>query len=112
MDCEDGAKKELQGVVVGVRKSKGFPLGGSGTSLASMEFLSMPQVQEVVLSADMQCEKCQKRVTDIIAKMNGAFDSQQEAREERERVREMHTSFIRGGPCWFPPRNRLAYVLA
>ncbi|KAL5179787.1 hypothetical protein HKD37_01G001035 [Glycine soja] len=70
MDCEDGAKKELQGVVVGVRKSKGFPLGGSGTSLASMEFLSMPQVQEVVLSADMQCEKCQKRVTDIIAKMN------------------------------------------
>lgn len=29
------------------------------------------QVQEVVLSADMQCERYQKRVTDIIAKMNG-----------------------------------------
>jgi copper chaperone CopZ len=29
------------------------------------------QVQEVVLSADMQCEKCQKRVIDVITKMNG-----------------------------------------
>lgn len=28
-------------------------------------------MQEVVLSADMQCEKCQKRVADIIDKMNG-----------------------------------------
>ncbi|BAT98911.1 hypothetical protein LR48_Vigan06g137200 [Vigna angularis] len=69
MDLEDGAKRELE-KVVGVKKSKGFPLGGSRTSLASMESLSMPQVQEVVLSADMQCEKCQRRVTDIIAKMN------------------------------------------
>ncbi|XP_014634739.1 uncharacterized protein LOC114423922 isoform X2 [Glycine soja] len=81
MDCEDGANKEVQELVVGVRRPKGFfPLGGSGTSLASMESLSMPQVQEVVLSADMQCERYQKRVTDIIAKMNGAFDSQEEER--------------------------------
>ncbi|CAJ1932327.1 unnamed protein product [Sphenostylis stenocarpa] len=74
MDFEDGAKRELQ-KVVGTKKSKGFPLGGSRTSLASMESLSMPQVQEVVLSADMQCEKCQKRVTDIIAKMNAETES-------------------------------------
>ncbi|PNX65375.1 hypothetical protein L195_g054504, partial [Trifolium pratense] len=45
-----------------------FPL--SGTSLASLESLSLPLVQEVVLSADMQCESCQKRVSDIITKMN------------------------------------------
>jgi len=94
MGFEDGAKKEVE-KVIGVKKSKGFPLGGSGTSLASMESLSMPQVcvvftfglgfveflgdgliwlkqvQELVLSADMQCEKCQRRVSDIIAKMNG-----------------------------------------
>ncbi|XP_017426687.1 uncharacterized protein LOC124822914 isoform X2 [Vigna umbellata] len=76
MDLEDGAKRELE-KVVGVKKSKGFPLGGSRTSLASMESLSMPQVQEVVLSADMQCEKCQRRVTDIIAKMNGFVDLEQ-----------------------------------
>ncbi|XP_027907032.1 uncharacterized protein LOC114166477 isoform X3 [Vigna unguiculata] len=69
MGFEDGAKKEVE-KVIGVKKSKGFPLGGSGTSLASMESLSMPQVQELVLSADMQCEKCQRRVSDIIAKMN------------------------------------------
>lgn len=34
-------------------------------------FFCWKQVQEIVLSADMQCEKCQKRVADIIAKMNG-----------------------------------------
>ncbi|XP_020213574.1 uncharacterized protein LOC109797835 [Cajanus cajan] len=71
MDFEDGAKKERK--EVGIKKSKGFPL--VGTSLASMESLSMPEVQEVVLSADMQCEKCQKRVTDIIAKMNVETES-------------------------------------
>ncbi|XP_027362747.1 uncharacterized protein LOC113870351 [Abrus precatorius] len=71
MALECGAKKELQ--EVGIKNSKGFPL--VGTSLASMESLSLPQVQEVVLSADMQCEKCQKRVTDIIAKMNVETES-------------------------------------
>ncbi|WVZ12178.1 hypothetical protein V8G54_016708 [Vigna mungo] len=64
MDLEDGAKS--------IKNSKGFPLGGSRTSLASMESLSMPQVQEVVLSADMQCENCQRKVTDIITKMNAS----------------------------------------
>ncbi|XP_004497105.1 uncharacterized protein [Cicer arietinum] len=60
-DCS--SEKELQKV------SKSFiPL--SGTSLASLESLSLPLVQEVVLSADMQCEECQKRVSDIITKMN------------------------------------------
>ncbi|MED6206792.1 hypothetical protein PIB30_030111 [Stylosanthes scabra] len=62
----DGSKKELH--KVGRKLSKPFPL--SGATLASMESLSRPLVQEVVLSADMQCEKCQKRVADIIAKMN------------------------------------------
>ncbi|KAK8467353.1 hypothetical protein PHAVU_007G026200 [Phaseolus vulgaris] len=66
MAFEDGSKKELQ--KVGLEISNGFPL--ARTTLASMESLSLPVVQEVVLSADMQCEKCQKRVADIIAKMN------------------------------------------
>nr|AFK37955.1 unknown [Medicago truncatula] len=52
---------------------KSFPL--SGTSLASLESLSLPLVQEVVLSADMQCETCQKRVADIITKMNAETES-------------------------------------
>ncbi|XP_057447865.1 uncharacterized protein LOC130739560 [Lotus japonicus] len=66
MAFEDGAKKEIQ--EVGRKIS-------IGSSLASMESLSMPLVQEVVLSADMQCEKCQKRVTDIITKMNVETES-------------------------------------
>ncbi|XP_004497104.1 uncharacterized protein [Cicer arietinum] len=65
-DCS--SEKELQKV------SKSFiPL--SGTSLASLESLSLPLVQEVVLSADMQCEECQKRVSDIITKMNAETES-------------------------------------
>ncbi|KAL1295877.1 hypothetical protein HN51_056691 [Arachis hypogaea] len=71
MAFEDGSKKELH--KVGRKMSKRFSL--SGTSLASMESLSRPLVQEVVLSADMQCEKCQKRVSDIIAKMHAETES-------------------------------------
>ncbi|KAH1094793.1 hypothetical protein AAZX31_14G148100 [Glycine max] len=67
MAFENGSKKELE--KVGLKISKSFPL--TRTTLASMESLSLPVVQEIVLSADMQCEKCQKRVADIITKMNG-----------------------------------------
>ncbi|KAF7827832.1 uncharacterized protein G2W53_018996 [Senna tora] len=52
-----------------IKISKGFSF--SGTTLASMESLSLPLVQEVVLFADMQCKNCQKRVSDVITKMNG-----------------------------------------
>ncbi|XP_019452410.1 PREDICTED: uncharacterized protein LOC109354391 isoform X2 [Lupinus angustifolius] len=67
MAFEDVSRKEMQ--KVGINMSKSFPLSGTST-LASMESLSLPLVQEVVLSADMQCEKCQRRVADIITKMN------------------------------------------
>ncbi|KAK9276607.1 hypothetical protein L1049_006142 [Liquidambar formosana] len=42
----------------------------SKTSLASVESLAMPLVQEVVLSADFRCADCQKRVADVISRMN------------------------------------------
>ncbi|WJX63122.1 hypothetical protein P8452_48044 [Trifolium repens] len=71
MAFKDGAKREFQ--EIGIKNSKDFPL--IGTSLASVESLSMPLVQEVVLSADMQCEKCQKRVIDVITKMNVETES-------------------------------------
>ncbi|KAK8657607.1 hypothetical protein V6N13_035837 [Hibiscus sabdariffa] len=41
-----------------------------GTSLASVESLSMPLVQEVVISADIGCSVCQKKIADIISRMN------------------------------------------
>ncbi|GMI99922.1 hypothetical protein like AT1G68585 [Hibiscus trionum] len=41
-----------------------------GTSLASVESLSMPLVQEVVVSADIGCAVCQKKIADIISRMN------------------------------------------
>ncbi|XVF03418.1 hypothetical protein REPUB_Repub04eG0259600 [Reevesia pubescens] len=41
-----------------------------GTSLASVESLSMPLVHEVVLSADIRCAECQRRIADIMSRMN------------------------------------------
>ncbi|KAK8604410.1 hypothetical protein V6N13_099352 [Hibiscus sabdariffa] len=41
-----------------------------GTSLASVESLSMPLVHEVVISADIGCADCQKKIADIISRMN------------------------------------------
>ncbi|CAL0320818.1 unnamed protein product [Lupinus luteus] len=72
MAFEDGSRKVMQ--KVGIKMSKSFPLSRTST-LASMESLSLPLVQEVVLSADMQCEKCQRRVADIITKMNAETES-------------------------------------
>ncbi|XP_058737739.1 uncharacterized protein LOC131609917 isoform X2 [Vicia villosa] len=63
-DCSK--RREVQKSAAGIKVSKSFPL----SSLASLESLSLPLVQEVVLSADMKCENCQKRVSDIITKMN------------------------------------------
>ncbi|KAI4381434.1 hypothetical protein MLD38_007504 [Melastoma candidum] len=51
------------------RNSQSFDL--STTSLASIESLTMPPVQEVVLSADIRCAECQKRITDFMSRMNG-----------------------------------------
>ncbi|KAF1860693.1 hypothetical protein Lal_00000106 [Lupinus albus] len=72
MAFEDGSRKQIQKVAI--KMSNSFPLSGIST-LASMESLSLPLVQEIVLSADMQCEKCQKRVSDIITKMNAETES-------------------------------------
>ncbi|TYH39793.1 hypothetical protein ES332_D12G201300v1 [Gossypium tomentosum] len=41
-----------------------------GSSLASVESLSMPLVHEVVYSADIRCAECQMRIADIISRMN------------------------------------------
>ncbi|XP_058737732.1 uncharacterized protein LOC131609917 isoform X1 [Vicia villosa] len=68
-DCSK--RREVQKSAAGIKVSKSFPL----SSLASLESLSLPLVQEVVLSADMKCENCQKRVSDIITKMNAETES-------------------------------------
>ncbi|XP_010265168.1 PREDICTED: uncharacterized protein LOC104602983 [Nelumbo nucifera] len=45
------------------------------TSLASAESLTTPFVQEVVISADIRCTNCQKRIAHMISKMEGGTDS-------------------------------------
>ncbi|KAJ6312529.1 hypothetical protein OIU77_014115 [Salix suchowensis] len=66
MALATGPKKEIQRI--GIKKSKNMLY--SGTSLASAESLTVPLVQEVVLSADIRCAECQKRVADIMSRMN------------------------------------------
>ncbi|XP_074274822.1 uncharacterized protein LOC141598904 isoform X2 [Silene latifolia] len=40
-------------------------------TLAVMESLSLPLVQEVVISGDLRCVECQKRINDVISRFNG-----------------------------------------
>ncbi|XP_021615214.1 uncharacterized protein LOC110616973 isoform X2 [Manihot esculenta] len=52
---------------IGRKKPKNMLL--PGTSLASVESLSVPLVQEVVLSADIRCAECQVRIAEIMSRM-------------------------------------------
>ncbi|WOH07716.1 hypothetical protein DCAR_0727149 [Daucus carota subsp. sativus] len=47
----------------------------SRITLASVESLTLPLVQEVVLLADFHCKGCQERVADIMSRMNGVKES-------------------------------------
>ncbi|XP_021299628.1 uncharacterized protein LOC110428204 isoform X2 [Herrania umbratica] len=60
------AKKEVPRVELNKPKSLLLP----GTCLASVGSLSMPLVHEVVLSADIRCAECQRRIADIMSRMN------------------------------------------
>ncbi|KAI4386464.1 hypothetical protein MLD38_004395 [Melastoma candidum] len=64
----DGVLLQKQGI--GTRRNS-QSLDFSMTSLASIESLTVPLVQEVVLSADIRCAVCQKRVADVMSRMNG-----------------------------------------
>ncbi|CAH8327166.1 unnamed protein product [Eruca vesicaria subsp. sativa] len=41
----------------------------SESSLASVASLSMPLIQEIVLSADIKCSDCQEKIADIMWRM-------------------------------------------
>ncbi|KAI3744319.1 hypothetical protein L1987_57398 [Smallanthus sonchifolius] len=45
------------------------------TTLATIESLTFPLVQEVVLLADFRCKNCQDRVADIVSRLNGETES-------------------------------------
>ncbi|XP_052199927.1 uncharacterized protein LOC127806586 isoform X1 [Diospyros lotus] len=69
----DACQTKEEDGTIGFRKSKNASL--TRTTLASVESLTVPMVQEVVLLADFQCAGCQKRVADIISRMNGETES-------------------------------------
>ncbi|KAF8095356.1 hypothetical protein N665_0335s0004 [Sinapis alba] len=41
----------------------------SESSLATVASLSMPLIQEIVLSADIRCSDCQEKIADIMSRM-------------------------------------------
>ncbi|CAA3014452.1 uncharacterized protein LOC111396259 [Olea europaea var. sylvestris] len=57
----------------GEKELKGGPL--PPTTLAAIESLAIPLVQEVVFLADFRCSGCQQRVAEIMSKMNGETQS-------------------------------------
>ncbi|GMH27514.1 hypothetical protein Nepgr_029357 [Nepenthes gracilis] len=60
------AKKHLKN---GVELKNKLSLPPPQTSLAFIESLTMPLVQKVVISADVSCKECQKKVNDLISRM-------------------------------------------
>ncbi|GAB4828884.1 hypothetical protein Ancab_018544 [Ancistrocladus abbreviatus] len=65
MELDGHTKQDLRNRV-GITKESStlLPLN----SLATIESLTIPPVQEVVISADVRCNKCQKRVNAIISR--------------------------------------------
>ncbi|XP_024988990.1 uncharacterized protein LOC112523566 [Cynara cardunculus var. scolymus] len=59
---------------VKLRKSKNMDIVPT-TTLATIESLTFPLVQEVVFLADFRCKRCQDRVADIVSRLNGEADS-------------------------------------
>ncbi|KAJ0637991.1 hypothetical protein HanOQP8_Chr17g0680271 [Helianthus annuus] len=54
-----------------VETEKKNKLAIAPTTLATIESLTFPLVQEVVVSADIRCKNCQDRVANIVSRLNG-----------------------------------------
>ncbi|MCE5166253.1 hypothetical protein HAX54_016445 [Datura stramonium] len=57
------------------REDESMRMRNPRVTLASIESLSVPLVQEVVFLADYRCTKCQQRVAQVMSKMNGETKS-------------------------------------
>ncbi|MFS8021823.1 hypothetical protein Hanom_Chr16g01432001 [Helianthus anomalus] len=57
-----------------VETEKKNKLAIAPTTLATIESLTFPLVQEVVVSADIRCKNCQDRVANIVSRLNGRFN--------------------------------------
>ncbi|KAI3467109.1 hypothetical protein Pfo_023772 [Paulownia fortunei] len=66
--------------LVRCKKDQLSPAGPKGgrppqATLAAIESLVVPLVQEVVFLADFRCARCQQRVAEMMSKMNGETQS-------------------------------------
>nr|GMD80453.1 NADH-ubiquinone oxidoreductase [Ipomoea batatas] len=65
----------MAGIDMKKRKPNKKPIIIPKVTLASIESLAIPLVQEVVFLADYRCARCQKRVAEVMSKMNGETES-------------------------------------
>ncbi|KAJ9563700.1 hypothetical protein OSB04_008860 [Centaurea solstitialis] len=68
-------KEEEEEEEVKVGKSNNIAIVPTTTTLATIESLTFPIVQEVVFLADFRCKSCQDRVAHIVSRLNGEADS-------------------------------------
>ncbi|XP_074582746.1 uncharacterized protein LOC141839002 isoform X2 [Curcuma longa] len=57
------------------------------SSLRSAENLSLPQVQVIVISANMDCSHCRQRVSKLLSKMNRLLDYVVDFKKKQATVR-------------------------
>ncbi|KAI3763867.1 hypothetical protein L2E82_13865 [Cichorium intybus] len=90
------------------------------TTLATIESLTFPLVQEVVLLADFQCKRCQDRVADILSRLNGEAESVEFSLSEKKvtltlnrrhsRTAKMPEKEIQNNAIYKNPANKLSLV--
>ncbi|XP_076908108.1 uncharacterized protein LOC143564846 [Bidens hawaiensis] len=67
------------------------------TTLATIESLTFPLVQEVVLLADFKCKSCQDRVANIVSKLNGEAESLEISLMEKKVTITLSRRHLKGG---------------
>ncbi|MFS8021819.1 putative heavy-metal-associated, heavy metal-associated domain superfamily [Helianthus anomalus] len=72
-----------------VETEKKNKLGIVPTTLATIESLTFPLVQEVVVSADIRCKNCQDRVAHIVSRLNGEAESMEISLKEKKVILTM-----------------------
>ncbi|KAJ8510985.1 hypothetical protein OPV22_001419 [Ensete ventricosum] len=67
-------------------------------SLRSAENLSLPQVQVIVMSANMSCSHCRQRVSKVVSKMNSLLEYMVDLRKKEITMRGVVESKKRKSP--------------
>ncbi|XP_058108002.1 uncharacterized protein LOC131251335 [Magnolia sinica] len=85
-------KKKITGVGIDKPKRRSIPL----TSLASVESLTLPRVQVIVLKADLGCVDCQKRLARVVSRIGTGAESMEVDLLEKKVTLTCRVAAVRG----------------